>query len=90
MTNGRTTLRKAFFIGIILTVLGVFLLLFTGWNEGTILCLVVGPFLLLCSLAITLFYLWMGIDIPQIPEDWEHLSPEAKRVFISRIRKTEE
>jgi|SRR5579859_5267937 len=85
MTNDRTSLRKAFFIGLILTALGVFLVLFTGWNEGTILCLVVGPFMLLCSLVIALFYPWMAhIGISRLPEDWENFSPEAKRDFARK------
>lgn len=90
MTYDKPSLRKAFFIGLILTALGIFLELYAGWNEGTILCLIVGPVMLFCSLVIALSYRWMGIDIPQLPEDWENLSPEAKRDFVSRIRKTEE
>jgi hypothetical protein len=85
MINDRTSLRKAFFIGLILTAVGVFLKLYAGWNEGTILCLVVGPVMLLCSLVIALSYRWMArIDISHLPEDWENLSSEAKGDFVRK------
>ena len=85
MINDRTSLRKAFFIGLILTALGVFLKIDVGWNEGTILCLVVGPFLLLCSLVIALFYARVARGgTSQLPEDWENFSPEAKRSFARK------
>lgn len=80
-----STLRRAFFIGLPLTVLGVFLELYIGWNEATILCLVIGPFLLLCALVLAWFYRWMAhTGASRLPQDWEHFSPEAKRDFISK------
>lgn len=85
MTYDRSSVRKAFFIGLILTGLGVFLKMYAGWNEGTIICLVVGPFLLLCSLVIALFYVWMArVGASRLPEDWENFSPEAKRNFARK------
>jgi hypothetical protein len=35
-------------------------MLYVGWDEATLLCLVVGPFLLFCSLVLALFYRWMA------------------------------
>lgn len=85
MLYDKSSIRKAFFIGLILTGLGVFLKIDVGWNEGTILCLIVGPFLLLCSLVIVLFYARVARgDTSQLPEDWENFSLEAKRNFARK------
>lgn len=81
-------IRKAFFIGLLLTGAGIFLVMYTGWNEATILCLVVGPFLLFCCLVLTLFSGWMTrVGTSRLPEGWASLSPEAKHDFaIKRAR----
>jgi hypothetical protein len=75
-------IRKAFFMGLLLTGAGIFLVMYTGWNEATILCLVVGPFLLLCCLVLALFSGWMArVGTSRLPEGWDNLSPEAKHDF---------
>ena len=81
-------IRKAFFMGLLLTGAGIFLVMYTGWNEATILCLVVGPFLLFCCLVLTLFSGWMTrVGTSRLPEGWDNLSPEAKHdVTIKRAR----
>jgi hypothetical protein len=82
-------IRKAFFIGLLLTGAGIFLVMYTGWNEATILCLVVGPFLLFCCLVLALFSGWMArVGTSRLPEGWDHLSPEAKHDFA--IKKARE
>ncbi|HEX6484989.1 MAG TPA: hypothetical protein VF043_39590 [Ktedonobacteraceae bacterium] len=81
-------IRKAFVMGLLMTCAGIFLVMYTGWNEATILCLVVGPFLLLCCLVLALFYRWMAhVGTSRLPDGWDHLSPEAKHdVTIKRAR----
>ena len=75
-------IRQAFFIGLLLTGAGIFLVMYTGWNEATLLCLVVGPFLLFCCLVLTLFSGWMARSgASYLPEGWDNLSPEAKHDF---------
>lgn len=83
-----TSIRKAFFIGLLMTGAGVILVMFTGWNEATILCLVVGSFLLFCCLVLALFSGWMArVGTSHLPEGWDQLSPEAKHdVALKRAR----
>ncbi|HEX6553040.1 MAG TPA: hypothetical protein VF026_09790 [Ktedonobacteraceae bacterium] len=80
MKSNWPVVRKALVMGLLLTGGGIALLVYTGWNEATILCLGLGPFLLVCSLALTLFYVRMAhVDPSRFPERWETLSSEAKR-----------
>lgn len=82
------SMRKAFFIGLLMTGAGIFLAMFTGWNEATILFLVIGPILLISFLVLALFSGWMARSgASRLPEGWDQLSPEAKRdVAIKRAR----
>ncbi len=82
------SMRKAFFIGLLMTGAGIFLAMFTGWNEATILCLVIGPILLISFLVLALFSGWMArVGTSRLPEGWDHLSPEAKHdVAIQRAK----
>ena len=83
-------IRKAFFMGFLLTGVGLFLVMYTGWNEPTLICLVVGPFLLVCCLALALFSGWMARSgTSRFPEGWDNLSLESKYDF-ARKRATEE
>jgi hypothetical protein len=85
MTYDWSSIRKAFFIGLLLTGAGIFLVMYTGWNEATLICLVVGPVLLFGCLVLALFYVWMArIGTSRLPEDWENFSPEAKRNFARK------
>lgn len=81
-------IRKAFLMGLLLTGAGIFLVMYTGWNEATLICLVVGPFFLFCCLALVLFSGSMArIGASRLPEGWDNLSPEAKHnVAIKRAR----
>lgn len=81
-------IRKAFLMGLLLTGAGIFLAISTGWNEATLLCVVVGPFLLLCCLVLALFSGWIvRSGASRLPEGWEHLSSEAKHdLAIKRAR----
>ena len=77
-------------MGFLLTGAGLFLVMYTGWNEATLLCLVVGPFLLVCCLVLALFSGFMARSgASRLPEDWDTLSPEAKHDF-ARKRAAEE
>ena len=79
MKSNWPVVRKTFVIGLLLTGGGIVLLVYTGWNEATILCLGLGPFFLVCSLVLALFYVWMArVGPSRLPEGWENLSPEAK------------
>lgn len=82
------SIRKAFLIGLLLTGAGIFLAMYTGWNEATLLCLVIGPFLLFCCLVLALSSGWIaraGASRP--PEGWDHLTSEAKHdLAIKRAR----
>ncbi len=79
MKYDRPSTRKAFFIGVLLTGAGIFLVMYTGWNEATLLCLVVGPVLLFGCLALALFSGWMARSgASRLQEGWDNLSPEAK------------
>jgi hypothetical protein len=75
-------IRKAFIMGLLLTGAGTFLVTYAGWNEGTLICLVVGPFLLFCCLVLALFSGWMARSgASRLPEGWNNLSAEAKHDF---------
>jgi hypothetical protein len=79
MKSNWPVVRKSFVIGLLLTGGGIFLLVYTGWNEATILYLGLGPFFLVCSLVLALFYVWMArVGYSRLPVSWENLSPEAK------------
>ncbi len=72
-------IRKAFLMGLLLTGMGIFLVIYTGWNEATLICLLIGPFFLFCCLVLVLFYGWMvRVGTSRLPEGWENLSSEAK------------
>jgi hypothetical protein len=84
------SIRKAFFIGLLLTGAGIFLATYTGWNEATLICLVVGSFLLFCCLALVLFSGRMArSDASHLPEGWDTLSSEAKHDY-ARTKAAEE
>ena len=71
--------RNAFLSGLLMTASGVFLVIYTGWNEATIICLGLGPLFLFSSLMLAFFYRWMArVGALRLPEDWDKLSPEAK------------
>lgn len=77
--------RKTFFMGLLMTVAGIILVISSGWDEVTLICLGIGPFILFCSLAVTLFYVWMArVGASRLPEDWDNLSPEAKHDFARK------
>ena len=84
------SIRKAFFIGLLLTGAGIFLAIYSGLNEATLICVVVGPFLLFCCLVLALFSGWMARSgASRLPEGWDTLSSEAKHDY-ARKRAIEE
>jgi hypothetical protein len=92
MTFDWPSIRKAFLIGLLLTGGGIFLVMYTGWNEATLLCLVVGPLLLFGCLVLALFSRWMARSgASRLPEGWDNLSPEAKHdIAIKRAAEASE
>ena len=78
-------IRKPFFIGLLLTGAGIFIVIYIGWNEATFICLLVGPFLLFCCLVLALFTGWMArftgwmarSDASRLPEGCDNLSKFA-------------
>ena len=90
MKHDRPSIRKAFLIGLLLTVTGIFLAIYTGWNEATLICLVVGSFLLFCCFVLVLFSGRMiRSGALRLPEGWDTLSSEAKYDY-ARTRTAEE
>ena len=84
------SIRKAFFIGLLLTGAGIFLAMYTGWNEATLICLVVGSFLLFCCLVLVLFSGWTTRSgASRLPDDWDTLTSEAKHDY-ARTKAAEE
>ena len=80
------SIRKAFFIGLLLTGAGIFLAMYTGWNEATLICLVVGSFLLFCCLVLVLFSGWMARSgASRLPDDWDTLSLLKQNTFMREI-----
>jgi hypothetical protein len=90
MKHDWPSIRKAFLIGLLLSVAGIFFVIYTGWNEAALICLIVGPFLLFCCLVLTLFSGRMvRSNASHLPEGWDTLSSEAKYDY-ARPRVAEE
>ncbi len=80
--------RKAFFMGLPMTVVGVFLVIYSGWDEATILLLGIGSLFLVCALVLALASLLIARHGPShLPEDWDTLSFEEQHEFArQRLR----
>lgn len=83
-----SSIRNGFLMGLLLTGIGIFSVRYIGWNEATLICLVVGPLFLVCCLVLALFYGWMArVGTSRLPEGWDQLSPEAQYdLAIKRVR----
>ena len=85
MKLDRPSKRKAFFIGLLLTGAGIFLAIYSGWNEATLICVVIGPLLLFCCLVLAPFSRWMARSgASRLPEGWDTLSSEAKHDYVRK------